>query len=302
MSDAPTGTEIKPAESSGDEYCYGHPRTPTRLHCSRCNKPICGRCAVPAAVGQHCVWCVAEARKSAPKVRRAIRANAPVVYAIIVINVIIWIGQNLTIHSTGAANITDTFASFPPLIAAGEWWRLITPMFLHATLFEQFGIFHILLNMYILGIYGPNVEQAFGGVRFLAMYLIAGFMGSAASYAFGPCNAAGLGASGAIFGIVGVLLVYLYRRRSSTFVVAYMKNLLLFIGLNLVFGLAVAGIDNFAHMGGLAGGVLLGAGFDAGPRGQQTTKVQVATAIGVTALGVALVVWRTASFTCGPVG
>jgi rhomboid protease GluP len=156
--------------------------------------------------------------------------------------------------------------------------------------------------MYILGIYGPNVEQAFGGVRFLAMYLIAGFMGSAASYAFGPCNAAGLGASGAIFGIVGVLLVYLYRRRSSTFVVAYMKNLLLFIGLNLVFGLAVAGIDNFAHMGGLAGGVLLGAGFDAGPRGQQTTKVQVATAVAVTALGVALVVWRTASFTCGPVG
>jgi rhomboid protease GluP len=172
-------------------------------------------------------------------------------------------------------------------------------MFLHAPLGEQFGIFHILLNMYILGVYGPNVEQAFGKIRFLAMYLIAGFMGGAASYAFGPCASVGVGASGAIFGIVGVLFVYLYRRRTSTFLAAYMRNLMLFIGINLVFGFAVAGIDNFAHIGGLAGGMMLGAGFDRGAAGQQTTKVQVVTAVLVTALGVALVMWRTANFTCG---
>lgn len=296
MSDTPPGTGPSTLGESDETYCYGHPNTPTRLHCTRCDKPICGRCAVPASVGQHCVWCVAEARKSAPKVRTAMQKNSPVVLSIIVINVIIWIAQNFTIDAAGTTNVTNTFASYPPLIAHGEWWRLITPMFLHAPLQGQFSFFHIALNMYILWIYGPNVEEAFGHVRFLALYLIAGFTGGAASYAFGSCNSLGVGASGAIFGVVGVLLVYLYRRRTSAFLAAYMRNLLIFVGINLLIGASVAGIDNFAHIGGLAGGMLLGAGFDAGPASKQNTKVQIVTAVLVTALGIALVMWRTANF------
>jgi rhomboid protease GluP len=239
---------------------------------------------------------VAEARKTAPKVRTAMQKNAPVVMTIIVVNVIIWIVQNFTINATGTTNITLTYGSYPPAIAAGEWWRLLTPMFLHAPLQGQFSILHIGFNMYILWIYGPNVEEAFGHFRFAALYVIAGFTGSAASYAFGPCDALGYGASGAIFGMVGVLLVYLYRRRTSALLAAYMRNLLLFVGINLLIGASVSGIDNFAHMGGLVGGLLLGAGFDAGPASKQNTAVQIVTAVVVVAIGIALVMWRTGNF------
>jgi membrane associated rhomboid family serine protease len=297
MSDTPTGTGTSTLDESEETYCYGHPNTPTRLHCTRCDKPICGRCAVPAAVGQHCVWCVAEARKSAPKVRSAMQANSPVVLTIIAINVIVWILQNLTLNSQGTTNITATFASFPPAIANGEWWRLLTPMFLHAPLQAQFGLFHILFNMIILRAYGPNVEAAFGRVRFLAMYLIAGFMGSAASFTFGGCNYA-YGASGAIFGMVGVLLVYLHRRRSSIVLAEFMRNLMFFVGINLVFGFVVGGIDNFAHIGGLVSGMALGAGFDRGPASSQNTAVQIVTALAIVGLGIAMVVWRISDFSC----
>ena len=297
MSDTPSGTGTSVVDGSEETYCYGHPKTPTRLRCTRCDKPICGRCAVPAAVGQHCVWCVAEARKSAPKVRSAMQANSPVVLAIIVIDVVIWILQNLTINQPGTTNVTATFFSFPPLIAAGEWWRLITPMFLHAPLRASFGLFHILFNMYVLRMYGPDVEEAFGKIRFIAMYLIAGFTGSVASYAFGGCNG-GYGASGAIFGMVGVLLVYLYRRRTSMILAQYMKNLMVFVGINLMFGFVVAGIDNLAHIGGLIGGMALGFGFDQGPSSRQNVALQVATAVVVIGIGVALAMWRTANFSC----
>src|SRR5688500_13450135 len=151
------------------EYCYGHPKTPTKLHCSRCDRPICGRCAIPASVGQHCPNCVAEARKAAPKVRSALRANAPVVFTLLVINVTLWVLQSFA----PGLGLTERFASFPPAIAAGEWFRLITPMFLHAP--NTF--WHIGFNSYALFIFGPNVEQAFGHVRFLALYLISVFTG-----------------------------------------------------------------------------------------------------------------------------
>ena len=297
MSDTPTGTGTSTLDESEETFCYGHPDTPTRLRCTRCDKPICGRCAVPAAVGQHCVWCVAEARKSAPKVRSAMQANSPVVLTIIVISVIVWILQNLTINNEPSTNITLRFGSIPPAIAAGEWWRLITPMFLHAPLQARLGIIHILFNMYILRIYGPNVEQAFGHIRFIAMYLIAGFTGSAASFVLGGCNL-GYGASGAIFGMVGVLLVYLHRRRTSVILAEFQRNLLFFVGINLVFGFVMPGIDNWAHIGGLAGGLALGAGFDRGPAGPQSTGVQVVTALAIVGLAVAAVVWKATNFSC----
>lgn len=232
---------------------------------------------------------MADARKSAPKVRSAMRATSPAVLTIIGLNIAVYILQTLF------PVILDQFAARPPLIAQGEWYRLFTPMFLHAPLGARFGILHIIMNMYILRIYGPSVEEAFGTARFVAMYLVAGFAGGAASYAFGAFNTFGVGASGAIFGVVGILLVYLYNRRTSSFVREYMKNLLFFVGLNLVFGFAVPGIDNWAHIGGLAGGALLGLGLDAGDHRQVSRARQIATFAIVAAVGVALVVWRTAA-------
>jgi rhomboid protease GluP len=212
--------------------------------------------------------------------------------AIIAVCVAFFIGQQLI------PGLTNRLAAFEPAIADGQWWRLLTPMVLHAP--RTF--WHIALNMYVLFLYGPDVERAFGAPRFIAMFVITGFTGNAASYAFGPCPTLGVGASGAIFGIVGGLLVWLYNRRRSAFVTGHLRGILGFIALNLVIGFAIPGIDYIAHLGGLAGGVLVGAGFDRGPQSSRITGVQIATACGVVALGIALVLWRTATFTCGGFG
>ena len=156
---------------------------------------------------------------------------------------------------------------------------MISAIFLHSPLGQRFGIFHILFNMYILRIYGPQVEEAFGVVRFVVLFLVTGFLGNAVSYAFGVCNTLGVGASGAIFGIVGVLLVLLYNRRRSSFVANYMQSLLVFIGINIVFGFMVPGIDNLAHLGGLASGVALGLGYDEATPGPSGRTRQIATTL-----------------------
>lgn len=275
---------------SSELYCYGHPDTPTRLRCSRCDRPICGRCAIPASVGQHCPECVAEARRSAPKVRPALQRNAPTTYAILIVNVAFFIAQLVTND-----RLTLSLGLFPPAIASGEWWRLLTPMVLHG------GFLHIALNSWVLYIFGPQVEQAFGTPRFTAVYLVGGFTGSAASYAFSPPGILGVGASGAIFAIVGALLVFLYRRRASVLMSGYLRQILFFVGINLLFGQVVGGIDNFAHLGGLAGGLLLGLALDrpgavavrAGDRPPADAAIAWGAIVAVAALGIALVVWRT---------
>ena len=274
-----------PLVDTGLLPCAGHPDTPTRLRCSRCDRPICGRCAIPATVGQHCPWCVAEARKSAPRIRSTMGATAPGVVAIVAVNALFFLGQALL------PGLTFRLGAVPSAIADGQWYRLLTPMLLHGHLW------HIVLNMLVLWLYGPSVEQAFGTARFVAMYVVAGFIGGVASFALGPCNSLGVGASGAIFGIVGVLAVHLYNRRRSTFVAGYLRSLLIFVGLNMVLGLVWPRVDLFAHLGGLVAGVALGVGFDrpdgrtAGPRG-------VIVAVALVAAGVAIAAWRASGFSC----
>ncbi|HJR44109.1 MAG TPA: rhomboid family intramembrane serine protease, partial [Actinomycetota bacterium] len=246
---------------------------------SRCDRPICGRCAIPASVGQHCPECVAEARRSAPKVRTAMQAVAPATMAIIGIDIFVFVLQTLL-----GGEVTSELMLSPSLVDQGEWWRLLTPMLVHA------GALHLFLNMYILFLYGPTVEQTFGTVRFVIMFLASGFLGSAFSYAFPPANPS-VGASGAIFGLVGVLLVYFYRRRRSQFMGHYLRSMSIFIVANLAFGFLFPGIDNFAHIGGLLGGALLGLGFDRGQASEASSPIglQISTAVGVVALGLLLV-------------
>jgi membrane associated rhomboid family serine protease len=267
-------------ESSEVTYCYGHPDVPTRLRCSRCDRPICGRCAIPATVGQHCPWCVAEARRSAPRVRSAMAANAPVVVAIVAVNVAFFLAQNLV-----GFPLTLALAAIPPAIKEGEYYRLLTPMLLHANLI------HLALNMLVLWIYGPFVERGLGRARFLVVYVVSGFLGGALSFALGSPSSIGVGASGAIFGVVGALLVYLYNRRRSTFVASFLRDLMVFIGLNLLLGFVLPQIDYLAHLGGLAAGVALGAGFDRGDSGDPSSSLQLLTTVAVVGAGLALVGW-----------
>lgn len=206
-------------------------------------------------------------------------ATAPVVMTIIGINVVVFILQNVI------AGFTDRFAMAPFAIADGEYWRLITPVFLHSQGF----IFHIIMNCYILYALGPNVEQSFGSVRFAVMYLAAGFMGNVVSFVVPP-DVGSLGASGAVFGIAGVLLVYLYRRRRSAFVAQYLRSILFFIGINLAIGFLFSGIDNWAHIGGLLAGIVLGLGFDR--EDQMRSITQVVSVLAVLGVGAFLVLTK----------
>jgi membrane associated rhomboid family serine protease len=278
------------AETVADTYCYGHPNRPTRLRCSRCDRYICGSCAIPASVGQHCPECVAEARKSAPRVRTAMAVNAPAVRAIIVVTVGVYVIQTLT----GNDPVLSRFAAYSGAIADGELYRLITSMFLHAPLNARFGILHIAFNMYILSAYGPQVEQSLGTKRFVFAYFATGFVASALSYNLHEC-VFGYGASGAVFGVVGLLGIYLYNRRTSMLAAHYLRGIGFFVVVNLMLGFAVAGVDNFAHIGGLLAGAALGLGFDRGTSSQATApvRVQVATAAAVLGAGVLLVATRT---------
>lgn len=283
----PSTGEVAAAEET---YCYGHPKTPTKLRCSRCERPICGRCAIPASVGQHCPECVAEARRSAPKVRSATAKNSPAVVAIIAVTVISFLAQQLI------PEYQTNFWSVPVLIAQGEWWRLFTPVLVHA------GFLHVAMNMFVLYVYGQNAEQGFGSVRFVAIYVVSALTGSAFSYAFSGNDVLvpSVGASGAVFGVIGALIVYLYNRRSSQFVAQHLRGMVGFLVLNAVIGFALPNIDILAHLGGLVGGVLIGLGFDRSPGAAKATSplvLQVVTVLVVVGGAALLVMSRTNALT-----
>jgi membrane associated rhomboid family serine protease len=284
MSQVPPESGTSTLEEAEETYCYLHPNTPTRLRCTRCDRPICGRCAIPASVGQHCPYCVAEAKKAQPKVRSAMAKQSPVVLGIVIVTAAFYVAQLII-----GDRLTFQLASVGPLIADGEWWRLITPVLVHAT------PLHILMNMLVLFVYGPNVEEAFGSARFFVFYILCGISGSAFSYAFGS-GAASVGASGAIFGIVGVLLVYLYNRRSQQFIAQYLRGILGFLALNLVLGFVIPNVDVMAHLGGLVGGVILALGFDrrGGTEARSPAALQLASTAAVLGGSIALVMLQTA--------
>ena len=139
-------------------------------------------------------------------------------------------------------------------LAAGEWWRLVSPVLVHASLI------HLLFNMYALWLFGPLVEQMYGPWRFMLIYLLTAAAGSVASYLFtGP--APSVGASGAIFGLLGVLLAASRAHRPvldrRARMIMGQVGAIIVINLLLGFGL-MAGIDNAAHVGGLVAGLWLG--------------------------------------------
>lgn len=136
-------------------------------------------------------------------------------------------------------------------IQGGQFWRLVTPIFLHI------GLAHIGLNGYFLYIVGPQVERPFGYWRFLLVFLFSGIAGTLGSMIGTPNPSAG--ASGALFGLIGALAVYFYQNRQGFGDVAQrqLRSLGMLVLINLVFGITVPNIDNWGHMGGLVGGALI---------------------------------------------
>lgn len=132
-------------------------------------------------------------------------------------------------------------------IASGQYYRLITCMFLHG------GILHIALNMYSLYAIGPLVERIYGKVKFLMIYFVSGITASLMSYIMSP--GISIGASGAIFGLLGACLVLAVKMK-KIIGKSFLSNILSVIAINLVIGFGIPNIDNFAHIGGLLGGIV----------------------------------------------
>lgn len=138
------------------------------------------------------------------------------------------------------------------LIVAGEYWRLFTPIFLHI------GILHLLFNQYALAIFGKELESVAGTARFAVIYLLSGLAGSLASFAMAPNISAG--ASGAIFGVIGAMALFFWRNREilGQYASERARSLGALILINLLLVGQLGNIDNYAHVGGLIGGLLTG--------------------------------------------
>ena len=143
-------------------------------------------------------------------------------------------------------------ALIPALVAQGEAWRLLSSVFLHS------GAVHLGFNMISLYFLGSFVEVAFGRARFLALYLLSGLAGGLAYLYFGDFNVPAVGASGAIFGLLGGVLGYALRRGTFSWQNPLIRQLLILLALNLYIGFSIPNISNTAHLGGLAGGFAFG--------------------------------------------
>jgi membrane associated rhomboid family serine protease len=276
------------------EVCYRHPNVQTRVHCTRCERPICPDCMIPAPVGFQCPECVEEARREFRKgPGRPFRGGISVTKALLVAIAIpfvieIVVGGPRALFDPSAQLLFDLGAMAPPAVADGQFWRLFTAMFLHA------GLLHVALNAYFFWLFGRVVESVFGRTWMLLIFLVSGFLASVASYAFGPVLALAVGASGAISGVFGAFIAYNYRRRHVAANAANLRMALTVIVLNAFIAVAYSSIDWRAHVGGLVAGFALGYLADDAVPARQRAVARFAGVATLVALGIALVVWRTA--------
>jgi len=193
--------------------------------------------------------------RSMPRFKGSVWLIAPVTAALMALIVLVHVAVELAGGSQDGWTLARFGANLALATRGSEPWRLITSMFLHA------GWLHLLVNMYTLFIMGRFVEQLYGSRRFWIIYVLAGVVGSAASAYLGGPQRLSVGASGAIFGLLGAGLVGMIRLRGHV-PEAWRKqvatNLLVVIALNFYIGYAIPRVDNSAHMGGLVGGVLVG--------------------------------------------
>jgi membrane associated rhomboid family serine protease len=272
----------QPAQDRAN-YCYRHPDRQSYVLCQRCGRTICPECQTPGAVGVTCPECMKLQRSQAPRVKSALLtrmtgSDAPLAtYAIIAVCVVVYIAE--FIPGVKSDILYAGVYSYP---VAFEPWRLITSVFAHES------ILHIALNMYTLFIFGILLEPLVGRVKFLVLFLISGLAGSVGVLLLADPRQAVLGASGAIFGILGAFFVIQRHLRSGASV-----QLLVLIGINLVIGFIPGfGIAWQAHLGGLLIGALVGLIFVA-TRARSRRPLQIGLLI---LLSIALIVagiWPT---------
>lgn len=275
--------------------CYRHPDRETGIRCTRCERPICPDCMVSASVGFQCPECVSGGpgaghgrRDAAPRtVAGGTRAADPylVTKILLGINVAVWIavlavGDDLVFALELFGRAQQHGGAPLEGVAEGQWYRLLTAAFLHQS------PAHIGFNMLSLWWLGPSLEAAFGRVRYLALYLLSALGGSALTYLIVPGNSASLGASGAIFGLLGATAVVMRRLKYD------MRPVVALLVLNLIFTFTWHNIAWQAHIGGLVVGVLVAYGMVHAPRARRTLVQGLTCGAALLAI-VAVVVVRT---------
>jgi len=175
----------------------------------------------------------------------------PVIVALNLGLFVVMVASGVDLFSPGAEELVRWGATFGPLTASGQWWRLASAMFIHI------GLLHVAMNMWVLWSAGPLVERLLGHTGFALTYLLSGLLGGLASLWWNPAVVSA-GASGAVFGVYGALSAFLIVRRHVVplqVLRGLRTSTLVFVAYNLVFGLMIKGIDMAAHVGGLLGGL-----------------------------------------------
>lgn len=281
---------IPAAEPSAQiPVCPRHPDRPAYVRCQRCGRPACPDCQRAAAVGFQCIDCVNETKRSTPEVRTVYggvaAAGKPLVtFGIIAVCAVVyalqWLIPGQAVYEQFAYN--NVFAT--PQYGAFEPWRMLTAAFLHS----PDSLLHILLNMYTLWIFGQVLEPLLGRVRFLALYLLSAVGGSVGYLLLNPVLVPGqglvgvVGASGAIFGLFGAMLLVQRQRGGDT------RQLWVLIAINGVIGFLIPQIAWQAHLGGLITGALCAAVLAYTPRGPRQGFLQAAGLVAVLALLIAV--------------
>jgi membrane associated rhomboid family serine protease len=230
---------------------------------------------VAAAVGYHCPECVREANRDVKQVRTVAGGKhhsrpGVVTFILIAICVVMFglqklIGDSFTFRMNLVAmapsvGVLPSSSDIGVAYGVGEWYRLVTCMFVHESLW------HLGANMLSLWFVGLPVESRLGRVRYLLTFLTCGIVGSAVSFAFLPWYGYSLGASGAIFGLFGVLVILALREKLD------IRPIIGIIVFNLVLSFSLPGIDWHAHLGGLGAGLVLGTALAYAPRRRGTTR------------------------------
>jgi len=231
--------------------CYRHPSRETGVSCANCGRPICPDCMTTTPVGMRCPECSRE-RTPVRTLRNSI-GRPEVTLALIAINVIAFLAEgNISINGQPTSSVYEEGALFGSLrgdptqgVAHGEWWRLVTSGFLHE------GLLHIGFNMYVLYILGQMLEPVIGRLRFGVIYAVSLLTGSLGALLVSP-HSLTVGASGAVFGIMGAAAVEM-RARQIPVMQSGVGTLIL---INLVISFTLPGISWGGHVGGLLGGAL----------------------------------------------
>ncbi|MER6003756.1 rhomboid family intramembrane serine protease [Nonomuraea angiospora] len=268
--------------------CYRHPEKETWVRCQRCERPICPDCMRDAAVGFQCPECVAEGNKGIRQAKSTFGGSVvstPIVtYAILALTVLVFGAQYLTDNAVGEA-----LAMWPPAVAEGQYYRLITVAFVHST--DSF--LHILFNGWAIFVIGPYLERAFGHLRFAAVYLLSALGGSVLGLWLDPLPTATVGASGAVFGMFGAMFVVGRKLKLDV------RGITLVIVLNLVITFVMPAISGLriswtGHVGGLIVGTLLAAALAYAPKNNRTLW-QVLAIVGALAVLAVLVMVRVSA-------